>query len=71
MGRETEIGILLLNDCTNLRISEELFIAETTVKKHLTHIYEKTQTDGRKSFKAAVKRELEENEKAESIKEDI
>lgn len=69
--REAEIGILLLNDYTNLRISEELFIAETTVKKHLTHIYEKTQTDGRKSFKAAVKQALEENEKAGTIKEDL
>ncbi len=69
--REAEIGILLLNDYTNLRISEELFIAETTVKKHLTHIYEKTQTDGRKSFKVAVKQALEENEKAGTIKEDL
>ena len=59
--RETEIGFLLLNDYTNLQISEELFIAETTVKKHLTHIYEKTKTDGRKAFKECVWAALRDN----------
>ena len=59
--RETEIGFLLLNNYTNLQISEELFIAETTVKKHLTHIYEKTGTDGRKEFKECVRTALRDN----------
>ena len=59
--RETEIGFLLLNNYTNLQISEELFIAETTVKKHLTHIYEKTGTDGRKEFKECVWAALRDN----------
>ena len=59
--RETEIGFLLLNDYTNLQISEEVFIAETTVKKHLTHIYEKTGTDGRKEFKECVWAALRDN----------
>lgn len=53
-NRETEIGLLLANDYTNLQIAEELFIAETTVKKHLTHIYEKTNTGGRKELKAIL-----------------
>ncbi|MGN0428420.1 MAG: LuxR C-terminal-related transcriptional regulator [Agathobacter sp.] len=60
--RETEIGFLLLNNYTNLQISEELFIAETTVKKHLTHIYEKTGTDGRKEFKECVRDALRDEE---------
>lgn len=53
--RETEIGLLVANDYTNLQIAEELFIAETTVKKHLTHIYEKTGTGGRKELKEILK----------------
>lgn len=31
--------------------AEELFIAETTVKKHVTHIYEKCGVSGRKEWK--------------------
>ena len=30
---------------------EELFIAETTVKKHVTHVYEKCGVSGRKELK--------------------
>lgn len=52
--RETEIGLLVLGDFSNQRISEELFISETTVKKHLTHIYEKCGVACRKEFKQAV-----------------
>lgn len=48
--RETEVGLLVANGFTNLRIAEELFIAETTVKKHVTHIFEKSGLDGRKEF---------------------
>ena len=32
-------------------IAEELFIAETTVKKHVTHVYEKCGVSGRKELK--------------------
>ncbi len=49
--RETEIGLLAANGYSNQRIAEELFISETTVKKHLTHIYEKTGVQGRKGLK--------------------
>lgn len=53
--RETQIGYLILNGYTNQQIAEELYISETTVKKHLTHIYEKTQTSGRKELKSKIK----------------
>ncbi len=49
--RETEIGLLVVNGYSNQRIAEELFISETTVKKHLTHIYEKSGASGRKELK--------------------
>ncbi|MCH5258471.1 MAG: helix-turn-helix transcriptional regulator [Lachnospiraceae bacterium] len=53
-GRESEIAWLLYRGYTNRQIGEELFIAETTVKKHVSHIYEKTQVSGRKEFRAKV-----------------
>ena len=49
--RETEIGLLVVNGYSNRRIAEELYISEFTVKKHLTNIYEKTGTSGRKELK--------------------
>lgn len=53
-NRETEIAWLLYRGFTNRQIGEELFIAETTVKKHVSHIYEKMQVSGRKEFRAKV-----------------
>lgn len=52
--REAEIGLLVMNGYSNLQIAETLFIAETTVKKHLSHIYEKAGISGRKEFKQSV-----------------
>lgn len=49
--REKEVAWLLYRGFTNRQIAEELFIAETTVKKHVTHIYEKCAVSGRKEFK--------------------
>ena len=49
--RELELGYLIVSGYSNARIAEELFIAESTVKKHTTHIYEKTGVTGRKEFK--------------------
>jgi len=49
--RETEIGWLVVSGYSNQQVAEELYISETTVKKHLTHVYEKTGTSGRKEFK--------------------
>ena len=53
-NREAEIAWLLYRGFTNRQIGEELFIAEATVKKHVSHIYEKMQVSGRKEFRAKV-----------------
>lgn len=53
--RETQIGYLVFSGYTNQQIAEELYISETTVKKHLTHIYEKTQVSGRKELNSKIK----------------
>ena len=53
-NREAEVAWLLYRGYTNRQIGEELFIAETTVKKHVSHIYEKMQVSGRKEFRAKV-----------------
>lgn len=52
--RELEVAWLLYRGYTNRQIGEELFIAETTVKKHVSHIYEKLEVSGRKEFKAMI-----------------
>lgn len=52
--RESEIAWMLYKGYTNRQIAEELFIAESTVKKHATHIYEKLQVAGRKEFKKKI-----------------
>ena len=52
--REAEIGLLVMNGYSNMQIAETLFIAETTVKKHLSHIYEKAGISGRKEFRQSV-----------------
>lgn len=53
--RESEVAWLLYRGYTNRQIAEELFIAESTVKKHASHIYEKLQVSGRKEFKEKIK----------------
>lgn len=52
--RELEVAWLLFRGHTNRQIGEELFIAETTVKKHVTHIYQKLEVYSRKDFRAMV-----------------
>lgn len=52
--RESEIGWLVLNGLSNIQLAETLYISLVTVKKHLTHIYEKTETSGRKEFAEKV-----------------
>ena len=49
--REKEVAWLIYRGFTNRQIGEELFIAETTVKKHVTHIFEKCNVSGRKELK--------------------
>lgn len=52
--RELEVAWLLYRGHTNRQIGEELFIAETTVKKHVSHIYQKLEVYSRKDFRAMV-----------------
>ncbi len=52
--RELEVAWLLYRGYTNRQIGGELFIAETTVKKHVTHIYQKMEVGSRKEFRARV-----------------
>lgn len=53
--REQEVAWLIYRGYSNLEIAEELYISETTVKKHATHIYEKLEVSGRKELKSAYK----------------
>lgn len=57
-NREIEVAWLLYKGYTNRQIGEELFIAESTVKKHVSHVYEKIQVSGRKEFKEKVRTSL-------------
>lgn len=52
--RELEVAWLLYRGYTNRQIGEELYIAETTVKKHVYHIYQKMDVQSRKEFRAYV-----------------
>lgn len=52
--REAEVAWLLYRGYTNRQIGEELYIAETTVKKHATHIYEKLHVSGKKELKERI-----------------
>ena len=45
--RETEVAVLTLQGKKNLEIGEELFISLSTVKSHLSRVYEKTGTKTR------------------------
>lgn len=55
--REQEVAWLLFRGYTNRQIGEELYIAETTVKKHVSHIYEKLQVQSRKEFREKMEKE--------------
>lgn len=45
--REMEIAKLIHEGCSNKVIAEKLFISETTVKKHVSNIFEKLQITSR------------------------
>ena len=53
-AREQEVGWLIYKGYTNRQIAQELYIAETTVKKHAGHIYEKAGVSGRKEFRSIL-----------------
>ena len=54
-GREKEVAWLLYLGYTNRQIADELYIAETTVKKHVTHIFEKSGNTCRDDFRSSIK----------------
>lgn len=55
--REKEVAWLIYRGFTNRQIAEELFIAESTVKKHVSHIFEKTGAGSRKELKEKWRKE--------------
>lgn len=54
-ARETEIVKLVLAGLTNREIGESLYIAESTVKKHLSNIFEKLSVENREQLKQLFK----------------
>lgn len=49
--REKQIAELVKRGLSNREIGEELYISETTVKKHISHIFEKLGIESRKDLK--------------------
>lgn len=49
--RELEIARLILSSYSNSAIAEELYISEATVKKHVSHIFDKLQISKREQLK--------------------
>jgi DNA-binding NarL/FixJ family response regulator len=45
--RESEVVALVVKGCTNRKVGERLFISETTVRHHLTRIFNKLHVSGR------------------------
>lgn len=52
--REAEVARLVARELSNKEIGKELYISDATVKKHITHILEKTGCDGRESLAELV-----------------
>lgn len=48
--REKQVAELIKRGCSNREIGEELYISETTVKKHVSHIFEKLGIESRKDL---------------------
>lgn len=53
--REKEIVRLVLAGLSNREIGEQLYIAESTVKKHMSHIFEKLEVKNREQIKHKFK----------------
>lgn len=51
-NRETELAILAYRGYSNREIAEECFISEATVKKHMTHIFEKLGIERREELQS-------------------
>ena len=55
--REAEVARLVCLGLTNKEIGEMLYISDTTVKKHMTHILEKLSCTGREELTELIKGE--------------
>ncbi len=53
--REKEIVRLVLAELSNREIGEQLYIAESTVKKHMSHIFEKLEVKNREQLKQKLR----------------
>ncbi|MGN0400940.1 MAG: response regulator transcription factor [Acetatifactor sp.] len=53
--REAEVARLVSCEMTNKEIGQMLYISDTTVKKHITHILEKTQLEDREKLTGMIK----------------
>lgn len=53
--REAEVARLVCCGLANKEIGQMLYISDTTVKKHMTHILEKTKCDSREALTEKVK----------------
>lgn len=53
--REAEVARLISLGMSNKEIGKELFITETTVKKHVTHIFDKMKLDNREELIKLIK----------------
>lgn len=49
--RETEVAILVIKCMSNAEIAEELYISETTVKKHMSNIFAKLKISKREQVR--------------------
>lgn len=52
--REAEVSLLVMQGMTNGEIAQELFISETTVKKHLSNIFAKLDIKSREALRGKV-----------------
>ena len=55
-NREAEIALLVCRGRSNREIGQELFISETTVKKHLSNMFEKTGIKKREELRQAIQK---------------
>ena len=55
-NREAEIALLVCRGRSNREIGQELFISETTVKKHLSNMFEKTGIKKREELREAIQK---------------
>ena len=54
--REAEVARLVSCEMTNKEIGQMLYISDTTVKKHITHILEKTGVEDREKLTEMIKK---------------